>query len=326
MKIFGVKELIVVLMDVHKTKSVTTYTIPSENIERFKFLLEDNDYKTKLDFEDLKEFQTENPDVITFKLHKVDITITDKVFFGYDMGWECTTEEINFIKKLWYICNYGKDASELTQIPSWAYFKYYGNFYQSIPCSIDMICSSCTFYKDKSCTEQRNSIIKNCYLQPKGYNQRYGLYYEPISAAYIIRIHDDIPQYYDLDTYLESSIIETPTLTVEKDSTFNENQKNVVDIDKFISKIPEFAQQQKYISKIDGLVKIQENNEIEKINKISINYHPKNAWRGDEEHVLNLDSFDLPQELYKEICECAKEKMIEYKKKLENEVKDILLK
>ena len=326
MKIFGVKELIVVLMDVHKTKSVTTYTIPSENIERFKFLLEDNDYKTKLDFEDLKEFQTKEPDVISFKLHKVDITITENIFFGYDMGWECSNDEFNFIKKLWYICNYGKDASDLTQIPSWAFFKYYGNFYQSIPCSIDMNCSFCTFYKDKSCTEQRNSIINKCYLQPKGYSQKHGLYYEPISAAEIMRIHDIIPQYYDLDTFLEPSIIETPTLTVEKDSTFNDVKRNMVDVDKFISKIPEFEKQQKYISKIDGLVKMQENNEFEKINKILINYHPKNAWRGDDECILNLDSFDLPQDLYKEICECVKEKMIEYKKKLENEVKHILLK
>ena len=326
MKIFGVIELTVFLMDVHKTKSVTTYTIPSENIEKFKILLQDNDYVTKLDFEDLKEFQTKEPDVISFKLHKVDITITENVFFSYDMGWEYTTGEINYIKKLWYICNYGKDASELTQIPSWSFFKYYGDFYQCIPCTADMSCSSCTFYKDKSCTEQRNSIINKCYLQPKGCNQKYSLYYESISAAEIMRIHDVIPQYYDLDTFLEPSIIETPTLTVEKDSIFNDVKRNMVDVDKFISKIPEFAKQQKYISKIDGLVKIQENNEFEKINKISINYHPKNAWRGDDECILNLDSFDLPQELYKEICECVKEKMIEYKKKLENEVKDILLK
>ena len=46
----------------------------------------------------------------------------------------------------------------------------------------------------------------------------------------------------------------------------------------------------------------------------------------DEKCTLNLDTFDLPQELYKEICECSNQKMIEYKKKLENEVKDILLK
>lgn len=46
----------------------------------------------------------------------------------------------------------------------------------------------------------------------------------------------------------------------------------------------------------------------------------------DEKCTLNLDTFDLPQELYKGIIECVSQKMIEYKKKLENEVKDILLK
>ena len=320
MKIFGVKELIVVLMDVHKTKSVTTYTIPSENIEKFKIQLQDNGYETKLDFEDLKDFQTKEPDVISFKLHKVDITITENVFFGYDMGWECDKDEFNFIKKLWYISNYAKDASQLTEIPSWSYFKYKDLIYE---CKMNGFecCSHCSFCHDNFCS-CTHPAIRKCEPEKRSVN-KYFAYYELISPLEIMKIHEVIPQYYDLDSIgLITSNNDEPTIIETSDIQF-QTEKNMVDIDKFISKIPAFAEQQKYISKIDSLLKLQD---INVVTNISITYTPKNALRSDEVNQIRISNFDLPQELFKEFCESANQKMIEYKKKLENEVKDILLK
>lgn len=102
-----------------------------------------------------------------------------------------------------------------------------------------------------------------------------------------------------------------------------DTEKNMVDIDKFISKIPAFAEQQQYISKIDRLLKLKN---IGVVTNISITYTPKNTLRSDEVNQIRISNFDLPQELIKEFCDAANQKMIEYKKKLENEVKDILLK
>lgn len=320
MKEFGVRELMILLMDVHKTKGVTTYTIPYQNINKFQQALENSGYKVNLNVDDFKNFQKAKPDTITFKNQLIDITITDHIFFAYHMDWKCSEVEQIQIKNLWYISNYAKDASQLTEIPSWSYFKYKGLIYE---CKMNGFecCSHCSFCHDKFCS-CTHPAIRKCEPEKRCEN-KYFAYYELILPSEIMKIHDVIPQYYDLDSVeLITSNNDVPTIIETSDKQFK-TEKNMVDIDKFISKIPAFAEQQQYISKIDRLLKLKN---IGVVTNISITYTPKNTLRSDEVNQIRISNFDLPQELIKEFCEAANQKMIEYKKKLENEVKDILLK
>lgn len=192
-------------------------------------------------------------------------------------------------------------------------FKYNNKFYV---CRIGSGCTKCSFNDSINyrCTCE-DGILTNCATALRHDNKP--VYYVEIENPTLNG--DNNQKYIDLD---KKNIVGEGNPIVKEE---NNQQKNLVDIDKFLSKINDFEKEREKLCVLKEKFANLDKRPISKINSITISYRPTEYTVNEREHEIELTNGLIDEKLLREITDFAVQKMKEYENSLENEIKNIIL-
>ena len=312
---FQVKDLMILLMDIHDIRNEFKFKIRYDDINEFIMGLNCIGIKCYLSEDDFKNFNEKKPGTVEFFNDYIQITIHQNVFFAYCGDWEYPKDTVEIIKKIWYntinctpISNIYKDEISVGDI-----FKYNNKFYV---CRTGSGCRNCSFIDsiNYECTCE-DGIITNCATSLR--NDNTSVYYVEIDNPTLNG--DNNQKYIDLDV---DYIVGEDNSIVKKE---NNQQKNLVDIDKFLSKINDFEKEREKLCVLKEKFANLDKRPISKINSITISYRPTAYTVNEREHEIELTNGLIDENLLREITDFAVQKMKEYEISLENEIKNIIL-
>lgn len=306
--IFQVRDLMILLMDIHDIRNELRFKIRYNDINKFIIGLNNIGIKCYLRKEDFKNFNEKNPGTVEFFDYYIQITINQNVFFAYCGDWEYPKDTVEIIKKIWHntinctpISNLYIDEISIGDI-----FKYNNKFYV---CRIGSGCTKCSFNDsiNYECTCE-DGILTNCASALRHDNKP--VYYVEIDNPTLNG--DNNQKYIDLD---KNDIVKEE----------NNQQKNLVDIDKFLSKINDFEKEREKLCVLKEKFANLDKRPISKINSITISYRPTAYTVNERGHEIELTNGLIDEKLLREITDFVVQKMKEYENSLENEIKNILL-
>lgn len=312
---FQVKDLMILLMDIHDIRNEFKFKIRYDDINEFIIGLNYIGIKCYLSEDDFKKFNEKKPGTVEFFNDYIQITINQNVFFAYCGDWEYPKDTVEIIQKIWYntinctsISNIYKDEISVGDI-----FKYNNKFYV---CRKGSGCRNCSFNDsiNYECTCE-DGIITNCATSLR--NDNTPVYYVEIDNPTLNG--DNTQKYIDLDV---DYIVGEDNSIVKKE---NNQQKNLVDIDKFLSKINDFEKEREKLCVLKEKFTNLDKRPISKINSIIISYRPTAYTVNEREHEIELTNGLIDENLLREITDFAVQKMKEYEISLENEIKNIIL-
>lgn len=203
---FQVKDLMILLMDIHDIRNELRFKIRYDDINEFIIGLNYIGIKCYLSKEDFKNFNEKKPGTVEFFDDYIQITINQNVFFAHCGDWEYPKDTVEIIKKIWHSTINCTPISNLyiDEISIGDIFKYNNKFYV---CRIGSGCTKCSFNDSINyrCTCE-DGILTNC--------------------ATALR-HDNKPVY-----YVE---IENPTLNGDNNQKYIDlDKKNIVGLEQLL--------------------------------------------------------------------------------------------
>lgn len=179
-------------------------------------------------------------------------------------------------------------------------FKMNNKYYM---CKSGGECTNCVFYNKKhgECTIVHIDLLNKCFKLTR--NDNHNVHYVKFDITYGMK-------YYDLDIYLNNN--------VQLQSNKSISNKNLVDLDKVISLLPNIKDIQIQLSHINNYIDDIIKNENNIIDNISISYN--------NTHNTTINNNNLSQQSLNEIREIILQKLQNHKIELENEIKKILTK
>jgi hypothetical protein len=312
---FQVKDLMILLMDIHDIRNELRFKIHYDDINEFIIGLNYIGIKCYLSKEDFKNFNEKKPGTVEFFDDYIQITINQNVFFAHCGDSEYPKETVEIIKKIWHSTINCTPISNLyiDEISIGDIFKYNNKFYV---CRIGSGCTKCSFNDSINyrCTCE-DGILTNCATALRHDNKP--VYYVEIDNPTLNG--DNNQKYIDLD---KKNIVGEGNPIVKEE---NNQQKNLVDIDKFLSKINDFEKEREKLCVLKEKFANLDKRPISKINSITISYRPTEYTVNEREHKIELTNGLIDEKLLREITDFAVQKMKEYENSLENEIKNIIL-
>lgn len=312
---FQVKDLMILLMDIHDIRNELRFKIRYDDINEFIIGLNYIGIKCYLSKEDFKNFNEKKPGTVEFFDDYIQITINQNVFFTHCGDWEYPKDTVEIIKKIWHSTINCTPISNLyiDEISIGDIFKYNNKFYV---CRIGSGCTKCSFNDSINyrCTCE-DGILTNCATALRHDNKP--VYYVEIENPTLNG--DNNQKYIDLD---KKNIVGEGNPIVKEESN---QQKNLVDIDKFLSKINDFEKEREKLCILKEKFTNLDKRPISKINSITISYRPTEYTVNEREHEIELSNVLIDEKLLREITDFATQKMKEYEISLENKIKNILL-
>lgn len=312
---FQVKDLMILLMDIHDIRNELRFKIRYDDINEFIIGLNYIGIKCYLSKEDFKNFNEKKPGTVEFFDDYIQITINQNVFFAHCGDWEYPKDTVEIIKKIWHSTINCTPISNLyiDEISIGDIFKYNNKFYV---CRIGSGCTKCSFNDSINyrCTCE-DGILTNCATALRHDNKP--VYYVEIENPTLNG--DNNQKYIDLD---KKNIVGEGNPIVKEE---NNQQKNLVDIDKFLSKINDFEKEREKLCILKEKFTNLDKRPISKINSITISYRPTEYTVNEREHEIELSNVLIDEKLLREITDFATQKMKEYEISLENKIKNILL-
>ena len=309
-KKFEVVDLLTLLQSIHNVQDGTCIHIPIENINKFQQALEKKGYECCLNIEDFERFNTndiERFNNTVVKIFEVDnniikITFNQRIIRDYCF-WNFGVHSVLDIMTTWYETNYNIQITSLStsEIAVGEYFLYDKKLYKCCEDESYTACSECSLYdNDNEKCPITNNTIKHCCQFDR--NDKKWIHYCEVKP---FEFNDNTIIY--ISSNLSSKKIETP-------------KSNSIDLDKVISSLPKIKELQDKLwivnYDLDDLDRIKKHETIY-INEISILYN--------DNDITTIRKDVLPQPYLEEIRDFITQKLQEYKQKIENEIKDILL-